>query len=324
MKHNQFRKRNKHISKKIKLKKAIKHRRYSSKKKYSHSRRLQNGGLKDTNGAKMGINDTWSITDDTHFRSFQEYIFGSAVYAELWTTLLVECKKKDIPVYVITSGNLPGVIRTIQLLELTQCVKEVISTRVDDPDSDPEGIPLNPVIDPERHFEGQKKAQVIQRVMTEEGIPCDQSEKVAVFFDDDPVNFDGLCPSVFPIFTDSKKQRPRDAIVRNLESLLANTFYTELRNLRHRSLTTPRPESLYNYTPHRFLLNAIYGITGNEDFRMENLTEADLQQIDIFKNLRILFLDWDRTVSLWPAAISFQLGKYYQKLQGYITVTPSV
>jgi hypothetical protein len=321
MKHNQFRKR------KISKKKGIKRRRYSSKKKYSRSRRLQKGGLKDTNGAKMGINDTWSITDDTHFRSFQEYIFGSAVYAELWTTLLVECQKKGIPVYVITSGNLPGIIRTIQLLDLTEYVKEVISTRADVPTIDPQGIPLNPVIDPARHFAGQKKAQVIQRIMTEDGIPCDQKgkEKVAAFFDDDPGNFselEQLCPSVFPILTESKKQRPQDAIVRNLESLLANTFYTELRDLRHRSLTTPRPETQYNYTPHRFLLNAIYGITGNEDFRMENLTEADVQQIEIFKNILILFLDWDRTVSLWPSALSFQLDKYYQKLHDYITVTP--
>ena len=322
MKHNQFRKRK--ISKKINLRKGIKYRRYSSKKKYSRSRRLQKGGLKDTNGAKMGINDTWSITDDTHFRSFQEYIFGSAIYAELWTTLLVECQKKGIPVYVITSGNLPGIIRTIQLLELAEYVKEVISTRADDPTKDPQGIPLNPVIDPARHFAGQKKAQVIRRVMTEEGIPCDQPEKVAAFFDDDSGNFSELCPSVFPILTESKKQRPQNAIVRSLESLLANTFYTELRDLRHRSLTTPRPETQYNYTPHRFLLNAIYGITGNEDFRMENLTETDLQQIEIFKNILILFLDWDRTVSLWPSAIPFQLDKYYQKLHGYITVTTPI
>jgi hypothetical protein len=314
MKHNQFRKRN------ISKKKGIKRRRYSSKKKYSRSRRLQKGGLKDTNGAKMGINDTWSITDDTHFRSFQEYIFGSALYAELWTTLLVECQKKGIPVYVITSGNLPGIIRTIQLLELSECVKEVISTRVDDPTKDPQGIPLNPVIDPERHFAGQKKAQVIQRIMTEEGIPCDQKEKVAAFFDDDSGNIRELCPSVFPILTESNKQRPQDAIVSNLESLLANTFYTELRDLRHKSLITPRPETQYNYTPHRFLLNAIYGITGNEDFRMENLTEADVQQIEIFKNILILFLDWDRTVSLWPAAIPFQLDKYYQKLLSLIHI----
>ena len=55
---------------------------------------------------------------------------------------------------------------------------------------------------------------------------------------------------------------------------------------------------------------------------MENLTETDLQQIEIFKNILILFLDWDRTVSLWPSAIPFQLDKYYQKLHGYITVTP--
>lgn len=323
MKHNQFRKRNKHISKKIKLKKAIKHRRYSSNKKYSRSRRLQKGGLKDTNGSKMGINDTWSIPDDTHFRSFQEYIFGSALYAGLWSTLLEECQKKGIPVYIITSGNLPGIIRTIQLLDLTDLVKEVISTRVDDPTKDPEGIPLNPVIDGSRHFAGQKKAQVIQRIMTEEGIPCDQPEKVAAFFDDDPGNFNELCPSVFPILTENNKRRLTGAIIESQERLLANTFYRELRDLRHRSLLTPRPESLYNYTPHKFLYNAIYAISGNEDFKIENPSEADLQQIEIFRNMLILFLDWDRTVSLWPAAISFQLGKYYQKLQGYIAVTPT-
>ena len=41
-----------------------------------------------------------------------------------------------------------------------------------------------------------------------------------------------------------------------------------------------------------------------------------------FKNLKMLVLDWDRTVSLWSAAISFQLEKYYEKLRDQIEVTP--
>jgi hypothetical protein len=323
MKHKQFRKKK---SKKIKLKKGIKHRRYSSKKKYSRYRRLQKGGVRLENAKELeilGITDTWRINTDDYFRSFREYIFGSENHAELWTRLLFECKKKSIPVFVITSGNLFGIVRTAQLLDISDLIEEVISTRADEP-----GIRSNPIIDPQRHFAGQSKAQVIQRIMTEKGIPCEKPEKVAVFFDDQPHNFNGLCPSVYPILTESKKKLPpfdclMTVTTRELKKLKANKFYQLFRDLRHMSMTTHRPEALYNYTPFIFLMNALYGITNDEQYNIiPNPTEADLQQIEIFRNLKILFLDWDNTVSLWHGAVNFLDPIYLELLTEIITVTP--
>ena len=337
MKHKQFRKKK---SKKIKLKKGIKHRRYSSKKKYSRYRRLQKGGVRLENAKELkilGITDTWRITDD-YFLSFREYSFGSENHAVLWTRLLFECKQKSIPVFVITSGNLFGIVRTAQLLDISDLIEEVISTRVDEP-----GIRSNPIIYPERNFAGQSKAQVIQRIMTEKGISCEKPEKVAVFFDDQPHNFDRLCPSVYPILTESKKKLPPFDCLMTVTvtpasdldkqptkelKLKENKFYQLFKDLRHHmSIPVPdRPEALYNYTPFIFLMNAIYGITNDKQYNMPNPTQAEqAEQIKIFRNLKILFLDWDNTVSLWHGAVNFLDPRYLELLirtPEIITVTP--
>jgi hypothetical protein len=286
------------------------------KTKKIRSRRIQKGGLKDTNGASLlGKNNTWSIIP-SQLESFQEYIFGSMAYAELWTTILRLCHEKRIPVYVITSGNLIGIVRILQLLGLTNHVSEVLSTRADTP-RNPQGVPINPVINPSRHFANRKKAEVIQRIMSEEGIPCDRAEDeyVAAFFDDTAENFDGLqqlCPSVFPVHA-LNPNRPEDSIIKHLPE---NAFYNKLKPTCH--TLTPLPESQCNYTPLSTLVCALHGISGQS---MGGATEPQLEMIKVFKNIRILFLDWDRTVSLWPATISFQLPKYLTILQEFIEVT---
>jgi hypothetical protein len=330
MKHKQFRK--KRISKKTRCKTNIKHRHSSSKKGHSRSRsrRLQKGGvrLQDTEALKqLGINDTWSMPDREHFSSFQEYIFGSKIYAQFWEMLLNACRIKGIPVIVLTTGNLIGIIRTIQLLGFQSLIEEVISTHIDNPNdpknnpTDPEPVPQNPVIDPARHFAGQTKAQVIQTIMGEKGIPYDQVEPVAAFLDDDAGHFKGLSSSVFPIHTENKndkgeKIKVRGAIVSNAEDAKKNIFYTS--GLR-------RPGADWNYMPLRVLSNAIYGIsyglpdgvglTDEEDEYLKPLKPVDQEQVEIFKKIKFLCFDWDRTVSIWPAAIPFQLPKYVHYLK---------
>jgi hypothetical protein len=283
------------------------------KTKKIRSRRLQKGGLKDTNGARLlGTNNTWSIIP-SQLESFQEYIFGSMDYAQLWTTILQLCHEKEIPVYVITSGNLIGIVRIIQLLGLTDYVSEVLSTRADTP-MNPQGVPINPVIDPSRHFANRPKAEVIQQIMDEEGIPCDSDEPVAVFFDDTRENFNGLCPSVFPVHA-LNPNRPEDSIIKHLT---ANSFYNKLKDALHSGYSPPQSQGQYNYTPLPHLMCAMHGISGRP---MEGATGPKLEMIKHFENMKILFLDWDRTVSLWPATISFQLSKYLTILQEYIEVT---
>lgn len=318
---------NKHF-RKIKTKKSKKNgrRHQSSKKKHSYSHRLQKGGLRqDTNhGEALGITNTWSFNNEATLKSFQEYIFGSNSYAHLWTTLLEACKSKGIPVYIISNGNLIGIIRTIQLLGLSDDIKEVISTRADDPSKDPKNqetdsssIPINPVINPERHFAEKTKAEVIKRIMGEEGIPCDSESLVGAFFDDYDENFKGVCESIAHVPTETKKRiMPKDSIFKTLR---ANAIYNKLRAFRHSSFLN-RLEDNYNFTPLQFLLNAIRGITGQVE-EGTTLTDNDRMQIELFKNIRILFLDWDRTVSVWPGAISFQLAKYYEALNDVITVS---
>jgi len=157
MRHTLHKKRK--ISKKIKIKRGRK-----SRQKYSRYRRLQKGGLRpDTNsGEVLGITHTWSFRDPELVTPFQDYIFGVDTYKNLWLELLQACKTKQIPVYVITSGNLIGVIRTIQLLGLSDLFEEVISIRANT-DTNP-----NPLINPARYFGGVKnKNEVIEKIMKE-------------------------------------------------------------------------------------------------------------------------------------------------------------
>lgn len=321
---------NKHF-RKIRTKKSKKNgrRHQSSKKKHSYSHRLQKGGLRqDTNhGEALGITNTWSFNNKATLESFQEYIFGSKTYADLWTKLLKACKDKGIPVYIISNGNLIGIIRTIQLLGLSDDIKEVISTRADDPSRDPKNeqtdsssVPINPVINAERHFAEKTKAAVIEQIMGEEGIACNSESLVGAFFDDYDENFYGVCKSIIHVPTETGKRiMPKDSIFITRETLKANAIYDKLRAFRHSSLLN-RLEDNYNFTPQQFLLNAIRGITGQVE-EGATLTDNDKMQIEWFKNIRILFLDWDRTVSVWPGAISFQLARYYDALKDVITVS---
>jgi len=321
MKHKRFRKSN--LSKKIKLKYR---RRY--KRSRSRSRRLQKGGLRsDTNsGDALGITNTWSFKTEEHQRLFKEYIFGTHQgHMELWPKLLIACRDKEIPVYIITSGNLVGVIRTIQLLGLAEYVEEVISVRKHDALSNP-----NPEIDPARYFAEQSKPKVIQRIMQDKGFSCSQEEPVAAFFDDQGEhNFKGLdtlCPSVKIVdvqrfYTDSRIQKERvNEVIRSMSN---NFFFNKVFNARH-----PKTKSgafqytelfeRHNFTSPRILQRAIDGITGNRILEYDRFDQGDLEA---FSKIRILFLDWDGTVSFWPGPPDFN-GVDYLNIQQYITETP--
>lgn len=307
------------------------------KKKYIRSHRLrlrlQKGGLRHD---VMGINDSWSFKNPDHTDAFREYIFGTPEHLGLWITLFTLCSKNmSIPIFIVTSGNLTGVIRTIQLLGLAEYVEEVISIR-----ENSETIP-NPIINPERYFAGKTKAHVIQRIMDEKGIPCERGENglpLAAFFDDQPHNFEGLCPSVkqvmvggnsFKMSAVSSDDRAGELIKRMKLNFFFNTvFYNSRHSVdKNGHPTTKLIYKLFkeqNFTSEYYLRVAISGIidpSGRFDELRLGYDEHDQKHLDDFSNIKILFLDWDETVSFWRTPPDFYNVDYHN-IKEYITITP--
>jgi hypothetical protein len=296
--------------------------------------RLQKGGLRH---GVMGIRDTWSFTNPHHTDAFREYIFGTPEHLGLWITLFTLCGKyKRIPIFIVTSGNLIGVIRTIQLLGLAEYVEEVISIRENNHQTNP-----NPMINPRRYFAGETKADVIKTIMTEKGIPCERGDNglpLAAFFDDQPHNFEGLCPSVkqvkvggnsFKMSAVSSDKRARELIERMKLNFFFNTVF---KNSRHSVDINGFPTNelilkLFkeqNFTSEYYLRVAISGII-NPSGRFDELSlgydERDQEHLDDFSNIKILFLDWDETVSFWRTPPDFY-NVDYDYIKEYITITP--
>lgn len=319
---------------KIKIKTSKKSNKH--KKKYVRSRRLrlrlQKGGFRHDTGMleALSITDTWSFINDEYLKSFQEYIFGTPDHLRLWMELLQVCKDKEIPVLIVTSGNLTGVIRTIQLLGLSEYVEEVISVREDLPGRNP-----NPIINPDRYFGGSTKADVIRRIMEEKGIPCELGEdkiQVAAFFDDQHHNFKGVCPSVIEEKVGGNtfkmvEKSDKATMLRN--RMKENIFYnTVFKDSRHSidALNRPNTETSYNfYTKQNFtseltLQLAIGGITGNLNPKWKD-NNYFKKHSEKYSNIKILFLDWDETVSFWQGPPDFYNVDFHN-IRKYIIITP--
>ena len=314
MRHTLHKKRK--ISKKIKMKRGRK-----SRQKYSRYRRLQKGGLRpDTNsGEVLGITHTWQFNNPDLIPPFQDYIFGVDTYKNLWLELLQACKTKQIPVYVITSGNLIGVIRTIQLLGLSDLFEEVISTRANT-DTNP-----NPIINPDRYFGGATKPDVIRSIMKEKGIPYDEKDNtklpLAAFFDDDPGHFEGLNAYVVKTSSYSGKILPsleKDFIFKMRNNIFYNTIFKD----GHKT----RIKQGYQFIYIQQLEWAISGITGvtKKDVvptYSETYKNAVLKDIEDYNKIQILFLDWDQTVSIWSGPPDFK-GADYPRIEPHLLTPP--
>jgi len=295
-----------------------------SRQKYSRYRRLQKGGLRpDTNsGEVLGITDTWSFIDPELISKFQGYIFGAKTYKNIWLELLQACKTKQIPVYVITSGNLIGVIRTIQLLGFSDLFEEVISTRLS---SDPNP---NPEIHKERYFAGKTKPDVIRSIMKEKGIPYDEKDEtklpLAAFFDDDPGHFVDL--NTYVVKTSYSGGKPAMLNSEFMNDMRTNIFFTSIFSSGHKTRYNKYNQIEHNFTYIDELNRAISGITGvTKDGVVPTFSEiykkGVLKDIDDYKKIKILFLDWDQTVSVWQGPPDFK-GADFSLIKDHLVITP--
>lgn len=97
------------------------------------SKRSMRGGLGVHDGANIGITNRFRFEDPRNINEFATFIFGCESQKTAWINLLEECLKRKVPVYILTSGNKVGIIRTLQLLNMDHYFKEVLCTNKGEP-----------------------------------------------------------------------------------------------------------------------------------------------------------------------------------------------
>lgn len=144
--------------------------RQKRQKRRSHKggrgRKLMRGGLGPNDSTNIGLQGTYSFADPANQQHLKMFTFGSQSQHDLWLYLLNLCKQNGVPVYILTSGNKVGIIRTLQLMGWGDAFVEVLCTHLDktiNPDN----------VSGQHNFHGQTKYQVIQQILAEHELRCD-------------------------------------------------------------------------------------------------------------------------------------------------------
>lgn len=241
------------------------------------------GGLGENDYAKIGINNNFRFghsgkLDYEKIEEFKKYVFGSEEHAQKWEEILRLCCDKEIPIpfYILTSGNKVGIIRTLQLLELADCVTEVLCNS--------RNKLANPEIDI-RAFDRMNKYQIIQYIHAERFTHPQRG----IFIDNDKRNNIGheLCSNVEFIHATGKK------ISKDSNETI---FMDYLKNIREF-------HPLYSVVTTE-LRQKMYSISHT------NLVDISLLDTIIVRlksgNTDIIFADFDGTMSPWGGALLFQ------------------
>jgi hypothetical protein len=236
------------------------------------------GGLGPNDSVNIGLQGTYSFAKPADQQKFKMFTFGTQMQCDAWERLLAACQAREVPVYILTSGNKVGIIRTLQLLGLDAAFVEVLCTN--------ETHSVNPPNSSGRHdFQEQHKYQVIQQIMEERGLNCQSPPIVGYLMDDGAHNSDldpALCPSIKFMNILSHRQTPPDY---NEAAMLDNKFYKlNVKKMRLPAINGDRAQ--FNFTP----IAKIDEVTG----------QVNAGQI------QILFVDFDQTFQIWEGAIPFE------------------
>lgn len=258
-----------------------KRRKYSIRKRKSRRINMKGGakGLVTTCREIRLLNH--SFTDSTNREKLRLFTFGTTLQKDAWLSLLRLCNIKDIPVYILTSGNKIGIIVTLQLMGLQGYFDDVLCVSRD--------TSVNPYnkLRPDFHdFHNKTKYEVIAEIMRENELSCAKEAEgpIGYFLDDviDHSKDSKLCPSIEFRNVINPSEKPKDF---DLAQIYDNPFY-ELSVEKLGLGSISEEEGDYNFTPIEIIKE------------MTEEVNAD--------RARILFLDFDKTFQKWPGAIPFQ------------------
>jgi len=185
---------------------------------------MKGGGRLGTNCKELGIKNHLFADDKSRYDDIENlrlFTFGTKHQMDAWLSLLRLCNTKNIPVYILTSGNKIGIIITLQLAGLQRYFEDVLCVR-----DDLNVNPLNPS-NPDHHaFHGKTKYEVIAQIMTENSLSCAKEAEgpIGYFLDDDAGNSvnSELCRSIEFRNVNNPRRKPSDF---NLAQIYDNPFY---------------------------------------------------------------------------------------------------
>jgi hypothetical protein len=290
-----------------------KRRRHTKKRrnvKRTHKYKFLRGGLGDNDYANIGIGDVWSFSDATKIEEFKTYVFGTEEHAEAWIAIMTACKEKNIPFYILTSGSKVGIIRTLQLLGLSELVTEVLCNNRKHNSSNPinEHKPIR------NTFKDKNKYDIIKDILAEEYKKTTEDSSAeshlykGIFVDNDLRNGltedNNLCPNVEFMLASGKQVRILDKI-----KFPQRSFFQFIKDL------SMKIDGFYS------LWIELY------EYKNTNLVDIELLHRIIDKidteEIKCFFSDFDGTMSPWRSALPFYLPTfcYYFNQQFPLTTT---
>lgn len=261
-----------------KTRRVNKRRKYSSLRKRKSRRIIMKGGsglIK--NCAEIGISNVINFANLDNVTLLRLFTFGTELQMEAWLGLLRLCHTKNVPVYILTSGNKIGIIRTLQLMKLQRYFEDVLCVHPN--------ISVNPEnrTNPLHNFHGKTKYEVIRQIIDETKV-SGETDPNGYFLDDDESNKEksSLCSSIGFINVSNPKGKPTDFHWKQIHE-----------------------NPIYKLSVESLKLNPISEFDGDYNFTPIPTITQITSKVSTGES-KVLFLDWDKTFQIHPDAIPLQ------------------
>lgn len=266
------------------------------------------GGLGDNDYRNINITDTFIFqtgctqpggggdheSKANKITEFKKYVFGTEEHAEIWEQILILCRGNKIPFYILTSGGKVGIIRMLQLLELDHYVTEVLcnnpSTR-----ANPENISKNDSIRSMRErFRTMPKYDVIGDILASD-LPNPRAQ--GLFIDNEQRNSDRheFYPTIKFMYVGGEGGEQIDV-------------YTETYQTRFTSFVSRLSEDytgpIFRHAP------VLYEKRKTNLVTLKVLEELYEQIAAVKSEIKVVFSDFDGTISPWCGALPLHLTKF--------------
>jgi hypothetical protein len=229
------------------------------------------------NCAEIGISNVINFAGTDNVTLLRLFTFGTELQMEAWLGLLRLCHTKDVPVYILTSGNKIGIIRTLQLMKLQRYFDDVLCVHPN------KSVNPKNSANPSHNFHGKTKYEVIRQIIDEPKVPGKEDPN-GCFLDDDEGNNENSrsCPSIQFINVFNPEVKPTDF---DWKQIHENPIYTlSVERLKLKPIS--EFDGDYNFTPITVITKITSEVATGES--------------------KVLFLDWDKTFQIYPDAIPLQ------------------
>jgi hypothetical protein len=264
-----------------------KSRRTNKKIKCRVRTRKMRGGFTEDANRRANIVSKISFALDTNIALFRDYHFGTPIRTAKWIDLFDACVTNNVPIFVLTSGDKPGIIYSLQLMMLDSYITEVLCNRKSQVKTDFE------------RYDEMTKYEIIENQITRGGfVPkpdgiTTSDGFIGYLVDDGEHNYDPAKELSTRIkFIDSKSETfkvKQAGLVRNEEgtgdhdeAVESNAFMTIMRNI-YRTIFKDDNLGAYNLIP-------------------MNILDMLIREAP---NMSVLYLDYDMTLQRHDGSVTF-------------------